>query len=275
MLRPGFYIYNDVVVQRPDGSVEFYGYPEGVFPPTDFHSATLCGDEILIVGGLHYPKDRLQNTTLVYRLQLSDFSIQRVETQGTTPNWLHDHNAELDMSRQSLVCSSGKVTHTPTGRVIENLTTWGFDLSTNRWSATSSQSFHRWLLVREDESFNELWGIGQVFDAERSTETNDIAEQYKRKFAARGHVVDPKLHAARFTPPIPHTPVLATDPFGKDFRVHRLEIQGVTIRIREDMHEIAVTVEGDLPADILADLQQFGVKTYSAIEGVPYKSIPL
>jgi len=49
---PDFYIYNDVVALGPDGRLEIYGYPKEVFPPTDFHSATVVGDRILVVGGL-------------------------------------------------------------------------------------------------------------------------------------------------------------------------------------------------------------------------------
>src|ERR1043165_9270995 len=36
-----FYIYNDVVVTHPDGTIDFYCYRKSDFPPTDFHSATL------------------------------------------------------------------------------------------------------------------------------------------------------------------------------------------------------------------------------------------
>jgi hypothetical protein len=38
---PDFYIYNDVVVVSLGGEVAVYGYPRDVFPPTDFHTATL------------------------------------------------------------------------------------------------------------------------------------------------------------------------------------------------------------------------------------------
>ncbi|MEM9196480.1 MAG: hypothetical protein AAGD12_01395, partial [Pseudomonadota bacterium] len=62
---------------------------------------------------------------------------------------------------------------------------------------------------------------------------------------------------------------------GKDYRVHRFAIEGVVVRIVEDRHEIAITVEGQLPPDLLAVLERFGLETYSAIEGVPYKSIRL
>lgn len=55
---PDFHIYNDLVVENPDGHPEFYCYPRDAFPPTDFHSATLVGDHIVIIGSLGYPDDR-------------------------------------------------------------------------------------------------------------------------------------------------------------------------------------------------------------------------
>jgi hypothetical protein len=36
---PNFMIYNDIVVRDFHGGIEILGYPRGVFPPTDFHSA--------------------------------------------------------------------------------------------------------------------------------------------------------------------------------------------------------------------------------------------
>ena len=92
---PDHYIYNDVVVLRPDGSIEIYGYPTSIFPPTDFHSATLCDDEIIIIGGLGGSGKRDDNDTLVFRLQLNDFAIHRVPTQGDAPRWLYGHKADL------------------------------------------------------------------------------------------------------------------------------------------------------------------------------------
>lgn len=263
------------MVLRPDGSVKIYGYPVDVFPPTDFHSASLCGDEILILGGLRHPDERDHNDTFVFRLQLSEFSIQRVETHGTSPHWLYDHAAELDSTGRKLVCSGGRVTHKPTGRTLENLVTWEFDLSTNTWSSKATKSFQRWILVRKDESYNELWGIEQVARASRSARKDEFAEKYRLEFAARNHAVDAELFEARFAPPFPHTPIEATDPYGDDHRVHRFAVEGVVVRIVEDMHEIAVTVEGELPSETLAALERFGLETYSAVEGVRYKSIHL
>jgi len=55
---PDFCIYNDVFVHAPDGSIAIYGYPESVFPPTDFHTATLVGNVIYLIGSLAYPAGR-------------------------------------------------------------------------------------------------------------------------------------------------------------------------------------------------------------------------
>jgi hypothetical protein len=72
---PDFYIYNDVVVQHTDGHVEIFGYPREVFPPTDFHSATLVDNRIVIIGtsGIQIivALARRQSWSLIWRLFLS------------------------------------------------------------------------------------------------------------------------------------------------------------------------------------------------------------
>jgi hypothetical protein len=128
---PDFCIYNDVVViatpplsnpatssmpedDIPDGcgvppsrvialeDITIYGYPLDVFPPTDFHTSTYVCDPrsgkefIYIIGGLGYESSASRNQTDVYRLDLSDFSIRRLETFGAKPSGgTHRHNAEL------------------------------------------------------------------------------------------------------------------------------------------------------------------------------------
>jgi hypothetical protein len=49
-----FCIFNDVIVHRGDGSFDIYGCPLDIFPPTDFHTATLVGNSIYIIGSLGY-----------------------------------------------------------------------------------------------------------------------------------------------------------------------------------------------------------------------------
>ena len=77
-------------------------YPVDVFPPTDFHTSTYYTDpktgqeSIFIIGGLGYADQASRNRTDVYRLDLSDFSIHRMETSGTGPTrGTRNHKAEL------------------------------------------------------------------------------------------------------------------------------------------------------------------------------------
>jgi hypothetical protein len=75
-------------------NIEIYGYPTDVFPGTEFHTATYVKDEestgekkeyIYIIGGLGYSKSPHRQTTLTHRLDLQDYSIQRIETKGEAP----------------------------------------------------------------------------------------------------------------------------------------------------------------------------------------------
>ena len=90
---PDFCIYNDVTVFSPNGDIKIYTYPEEDFPPTDFHSATLIGDYIYIIGSLGYFDHRVSGYTPVYRLSISSFKIEKVETSGEMPGWLSRHKA--------------------------------------------------------------------------------------------------------------------------------------------------------------------------------------
>jgi ankyrin repeat protein len=95
---PDFCIYNDVVIHDGKGGFEILGYPEEVFPPTDFHSATLVGEWIYIIGNLGYPHTReaFGYETPVFRFHTASGRIERVATSGESPGWIHDHQAKLD-----------------------------------------------------------------------------------------------------------------------------------------------------------------------------------
>lgn len=93
---PDFCIYNDVVVFKADGETEIYGYPTDVFPPTDFHTATLIDQRIILIGGLGYKNARILGHTPVYALDISDFHIDEIQTAGEMPGWIFEHQAEID-----------------------------------------------------------------------------------------------------------------------------------------------------------------------------------
>ena len=104
---PDFHIYNDVTILDGKGGVTHFIYPIDVFPPTDFHSATLLDTSILLIGNLGYQQNRPEGVTQVLRLMLDDFSIRRVETTGQNPGWINRHRAHLD--GDSIIVSGGKV----------------------------------------------------------------------------------------------------------------------------------------------------------------------
>ncbi len=86
-----------MIVHDGKGGFEILGYPEAVFPPTDFHSATLVGQWIYIIGNLGYIHTREAQScvTPVYRLHVETYRIERVIPQGKSPGWIHRHQAEL------------------------------------------------------------------------------------------------------------------------------------------------------------------------------------
>ena len=90
---PDFCIYNDVFVHFPGGNILIYGYPESVFPPTDFHTATTIGEAIYLIGSLGYPAARRYGETPVYRLDTLTFELEPLPTAGEAPGWIYKHQA--------------------------------------------------------------------------------------------------------------------------------------------------------------------------------------
>ncbi|VUD46602.1 hypothetical protein TDB9533_00856 [Thalassocella blandensis] len=92
---PDFCIYNEVFHHKGNGELTIYQYPEEIFPPADFHTATLVNEFIYIVGNLGYPAKRAYGTTPVYRLDINSFEILKLETSGEWPGWIYNHSANL------------------------------------------------------------------------------------------------------------------------------------------------------------------------------------
>jgi ankyrin repeat protein len=88
-----FCIYNDVFVHEQDGALQIFGYPESVFPPTDFHTATLVDKHIYLIGSLGYQGTRQYGKTPVYRLSIATFRIEPVQAGGEAPGWIFEHRA--------------------------------------------------------------------------------------------------------------------------------------------------------------------------------------
>lgn len=108
--HPDFYIYNDVFVHHPDGSVEIFGYPPSTFPPTDFHTATRVGDDIYVIGSLGYPDARRKPTTPVFKLDTKTFRMQSVAVEGDGPGRIYSHIATQPAPWQIRVSGGNVVT---------------------------------------------------------------------------------------------------------------------------------------------------------------------
>jgi ankyrin repeat protein len=108
---PDFCIYNDVFVHHPDGAIHIFGYPEEVFPPTDFHTATLFAGYLYLIGSLGYQGTRQYGKTPVYRLDLNTFRIEQVETSGEAPGWIYKHRAVRTAPHEIRISGGTIVTH--------------------------------------------------------------------------------------------------------------------------------------------------------------------
>lgn len=149
---PDFCIYNDVVVFGPDGSLEIYGYPKAVFPPTDFHTANLIDGQIILIGGLGYPDDRRPGFTPVYRLDPTTYQMTAIETTGDAPGWISKHEAEVGADG-SIRVRGGKIFDvSPEGRhsLRPNTEEYTLCLETRAWRVTTHAEVTRYAIVRAD-----------------------------------------------------------------------------------------------------------------------------
>ncbi len=105
---PDFCIYNDVFVHGGDGSIAIFGYPEAVFPPTDFHTATLIGGAIYVIGSLGYEGTRRSGQTPVHRLDIGTLRMERLDATGDGPGWIYEHRA-VRLGPSEIRVSGGKV----------------------------------------------------------------------------------------------------------------------------------------------------------------------
>lgn len=107
-------------------------YPREVFTPTYFHSATLVGDWIYIIGGLRYPDDRVQTRCPVYRMHIPNLQIEKLETTGDDPGRIFRHEAGRVIGSQILVRNGFLATDRPPFN--QRHATALFDTVTQRWS---------------------------------------------------------------------------------------------------------------------------------------------
>lgn len=132
-----FCIYNDVILHDGKGGFEILGYPEEVFPPTDFHSATLVGEWIYLIGNLGYPETReaFGYDTPVFRFHTASGKIERVATSGDSPGWIHDHQAKFENGTIRVFQGKVLTVNEDGGTKITGLRgSFALDLATGIWT---------------------------------------------------------------------------------------------------------------------------------------------
>ena len=244
-----FFIYNDVIVIHPDERIDIYTYPKDTFPPTDFHSATLVGEWIVIIGRLGY--DRSLQDTPVYKLNINDFSIQRVQTFGVSPNRLHEHVAVLSQDRTDIRLLGGCVYSSSDRTRIKNIDDWELNIENWNWVCRNQSPWFRWTFKREDGCRITLSQARWKLENHIKKKGN-ILEDNPRRFAL----------SRLYKPPCSFQTIES-----EELDVYRICIDGVVIRYDEESHHIAMTIEGTLSPDLTEILIQDLVHKLFLIEG--------
>jgi hypothetical protein len=147
----------DVVVFSGDDEIEIYGYPREAFQPTDFHSATLVGNCIVIIGCLGYPADRRPGYTPVHALGLANYPVAPVATSGNAPGWIWNHAAEL-ATEGSITVRGGEVVEDRGGKehFRRNFEDYTLDLATDVWHRVTNRNWAQWRVRRADGKWFEI-----------------------------------------------------------------------------------------------------------------------
>lgn len=273
---PDFHIYNDVVVRHPDGRIQVLGYPVDVFPPTDFHTATLLGDRVLVVGSLGYRDQRRAGETPVYELDTRTMRFRRVETHGVGPGWIHSHTATPSEDGKSIVVSGGQVWRPG---LEENVDDWRLVLDGWRWERLTERQWMRWEVSREDGEPLHLWlyrmaAFRQMLpEGLRNARPEGIDDEV---WATMDHALDlerslgtkPDLdrYETLFRPSVAHEAVEG-DP--EEVMRKTVRVGGLVVRYDEDPGAVTLTVEGMLPEGIGERLAEELRANLGALENAP------
>jgi hypothetical protein len=210
---PDFCIYNDLVVFGPAGEIEIYGYPEEVFPPTDFHTATLVNEQIILIGRLGYQNARRPGYTPVYSLDVASYRIAEMHTTGGNPGWIFGHDANLGADGiirisggENILMEGGKQ------KIKRSVEEFALDPSSWTWRRTTNRNWFQVSICQED---------GRLFVLERNPKPEDLLPSNME------YIVSPC----------------------EDWNVARIIVDGVSVSWKVGVSSIELIVEGNLPAE--------------------------
>lgn len=228
---PDFCIYNDLVVKRGD-DVEIYSYPREVFPPTDFHTATVIGKTVWLVGSLGYPEERGGRDTQVFALDTDTYHIRRVLHRGQSPGWLHKHKAALQADGGAIEIRGGEARLEKNGKEDwrTNFDVFLFDTQTCTWTRATDHSSWRQFRLRFEANFDE-------------------ADMANRMRWYTGEILDELGYPAQ---PVEQPDFEDEEP-SRD-SVRRFDVEGVTLSVEDRYNELRVVFEGVLAPALVNEL---------------------
>lgn len=270
---PSFFIYNDVVITHPDGSLEIRGYPVSEFPPTDFHSATLLGDRLILTGNLGYQGEREAERTQVLSLDVSSLRIQQLETQGESPGWISRHSSEL--TSDGIIVRGGKIA---LSHLRENIDDWLLNPESLRWTRLTDRQWPQFHFERQDGETNRLWEIRSA-ETWKSIEGGELSAAVSESMKSTRELLEmlrgpiPSLEGLDqlYRPPVDHE-VIPRDPENfEEHNFYRIKIREVAIRYVEEAHAVKMTVEGSLSESILKAITCDLRDKLAKLEGAAYE----
>jgi hypothetical protein len=245
-----------VVVWHPDERIEIRCYPESDFPPTDFHSATLVGDRVFLVGSLGYVGSRSPGRTQVLSLDTHSLRVERIETTGVNPGWISGHNATLESD--GIRIGAGQIQHE--NGLIENIDDWLLELPSYQWKRLTDLQWPRFEFVRKDGEMNHLWQLRQerfMRDVRSHSLGNaDLEETFRQTMDLLSNQTahcasDEQLVEQLYRPAVEHELIPRDETNFEEHNVYRVRIDRVVARYVEESHAIVLTVEGTLPPSTL------------------------
>lgn len=257
---PDFFIYNDVTVIAPDGSIAVHGYPHEVFAPTDFHSATLVGESIFVIGGLSYKHLRMVGATPVFRLDLASMAMQRIPTSGDAPGWIREHTAERSEDGGSIIVRGGDIWRGPDRTEWENTDSWSLDLAEGRWTRLTNLGWPQFTLLRTDRKRHRLWdtrqalwqrdhgwpGMESYWSHEQAPDFDALAALYR--FDEGAHAPEEQGH-----------------------KVYCVTVDGVRVRFVEGSFTVRVVVEGPLGPERIESLKRQTLAVLERMDHSPWQ----
>ena len=151
---PDFFIYNDIVVRTGD-DLEIYGYPTDLFPPTDYATATLVGDQIVLIGNLGYVESRADVPPQVLLIDTTSWAITPWECGGEDPGWICMHTARLSPNGRSIFVEGGSRFLSTDQELQPNEDLFELDLQARDWRLRNDLRQPQWSSVRVASAWEE------------------------------------------------------------------------------------------------------------------------